>query len=79
MSESSLRVIVLPSLVYPCLENYLTLKKMKYAKPCYSSKKVNGSNDFASFCLFLVFWSNFHRGRLLDRERFFFFREGRLM
>ena len=54
---------------------------MKYAKPCYSSKKLNESDDFASFCLFLVFWSNSHRGRLLGRGSirqgaFFFFYRG---
>jgi len=33
------------------------------------SKKLNGLNDFAPFFLIVVFCSNSHRGRLLDRGR----------
>ena len=36
----------------------LTLNKIQYANPCYSSKKIKKLNDFAPFSYFLVFWSN---------------------
>ena len=52
MSESSLRVIVLPSLVYPYFDTE-PLNKMENAKPCWSSKKLNELNAFAVLSLFV--------------------------
>ena len=48
MSESSLIVIVLPSLVYPYFK--LDIEKMKYAKSRQSIKIMNELIDFAPFC-----------------------------
>ena len=38
--------------------------------------KLKELNDFVPFCLFLVFWSNSHRGCLLDGA---LIREGHLI
>ena len=37
----------------------------------YFNNEIDKLIDFALFCHFLVFWRNFHRGRLLDRGRLF--------
>ena len=60
MSESSLRVIVLPSSFYPYSE--LDVKQDEIRK-AFSSKKLD---DLAPFSLFLVFWNNSRRRPLLD-------------
>ena len=49
MSESLLRVIVLPSfIVYPYFE--LDIDQVEIRKVFQSSKRLNELNDFASFC-----------------------------
>ena len=60
MSESSLRVIVLPLSFYPYFE--LDIKQDEIRK-AFSCKKLN---NLAPFSLFLVFWSNSRRRLLLD-------------
>ena len=47
-----------------------TFNKMKYAKPCLLWKQETERIEwFAPFFLIVVFCSNSHRGRLLDRGR----------
>ena len=66
MSESSLRVIVLQSLVYPYFE--LDIEQDEISKAFLIKQETDEWIEwFCSFLLVLVFWSNSHRGRLLDR------------
>ena len=62
MSESSLRVIVLPSIVYLYFELDFQQDDLRKAVVYYKSKNLNGLNDFAPFFLIVVFCSNSHRG-----------------
>ena len=68
MSESSSNCPgLLPSLVH----RYVVFgieHKIQYVNPCSSRKKLNKLNDFAPLCYFLIFWSNSHRGPLLERS-----------
>ena len=47
MSESSVIVIVLPSLVYPYFK--IDIEQDEICKPLLSSKKLSEFNDFAPF------------------------------
>ena len=71
MSESSLRVIVLPSLVCPYFD--LDIEQDEIRKPWLIKQETEWITPF--FWL-LVFWSISHRRRVLDRGRLF--RSGRL-
>ena len=65
MSESSLRVIVLQSLVYPYFQ--LDIKQDEISKALLIKQETEWIEWFSSFLLVRVFWSNSHRGRLFDR------------
>ena len=67
MSESSLRVIVLSSLVNPDPEFNTEWARCNAQTLVNKAKELNKLNDFAPFCLFLVFWSNCHGRRLSER------------
>ena len=49
MSESSLRVIVLPSIVYPYFELDFQQDDLRKAVVYYKSKILNGLNDLLPF------------------------------
>ena len=66
MSECSLRVIVLLSLVYPYSKLDIEQDEIHKAWFVNRGRKLNELKDFAAFCSFLVFWSNSQRGRLLE-------------
>jgi len=63
MAESSFRIIVLPSLVYPYLEPE-TEQDYEIRKALLIIKQEIEWTEY--FCSFLVFWSNFQRERILD-------------
>ena len=67
MSESSLRVIVLPLLVYPYFK--LDIERDKIRKALLIKQETEWIEWFCSFSYYLVFWSNSQSGRLLDRGR----------
>ena len=61
MSESSLRVTVLPSfIVYPYFE--LDIDQDEIGKALLNKQETEWIESFCSFCQFLVFWSNSHTG-----------------
>ena len=67
-SESSLRVIMLPSLVYPYFD--LDFEQDEIRKAALLIKQeTEWLNNFVPFCWSLVFWTNSHRRRLSDRVR----------
>ena len=71
MSESSLRVIVLPSLVYSYFD--FDIEQDEIRKPLFIKQETEW---IVRFCWLLVFWSISHRRRVSDRGRLF--RSGRL-
>ena len=56
MSESSLRVIVLPLLVYPYFK--LDIERDKIRKALLIKQETEWIEWFCSFSYYLVFWSN---------------------
>ena len=64
MSESSLRVIVLPSFVLPYFK--LGIEQDEILKALLIKQETEWIEWFCSCLLIPIFWSNSHRGRLVN-------------
>ena len=64
MSESSLRVIVLPSFVLPYFK--LGIEQDEILKALLIKQEAEWIELFCSCLLIPIFWSNSHRGRLVN-------------